>query len=111
MRFDPFSRRTRFARVRNAVTVALAEVEEELPREQWCDLTVSNPTRVGLGGEMVRVSLSQPVDYRPSAWGLDEARAAVAAYYRDHGVEVEPQRILLTASTSESYSYLFKLLG
>jgi hypothetical protein len=42
--------------------------------------------------------------------GLLATRETVAAYYRERGVEVSPERILLTASTSEAYAYLFKLL-
>ena len=49
--------------------------------------------------------------YEPSPAGLPEAREAVADYYAARGQAVEPERILLTASTSEAYSYLFKLLA
>jgi aspartate/methionine/tyrosine aminotransferase len=48
--------------------------------------------------------------YEPEPAGAMEARKAVAAYYAARGCAVEPSRILLTASTSEAYSYLFKLL-
>lgn len=72
------------------------------------DLTQSNPTQAGLDypPELLDALLTPAaLRYEPSPWGLDEAREAVAA---EHGVDVS--RVMLTASTSESYSFLFKLL-
>ena len=72
------------------------------------DLTQSNPTQAGLDySPHLLDGLLAPaaLRYEPTPWGLDSAREAVAA---EHGVDVS--RVLLTASTSESYSYLFKLL-
>ncbi len=74
------------------------------------DLTESNPTRAGfkypaeaiLGG----LADAHSIEYDPQPRGLLAAREAVSRYYR----EVPPSRILLTASTSEAYAYLFKLL-
>lgn len=78
------------------------------------DLTVSNPTQAGLEypPEILR-AFDDPrlLRYDPSPAGLLETRTAVAGYYRARGVEVDPGRILLTASTSEAYAYLFKLLA
>jgi len=76
------------------------------------DLTESNPTRVGLAGG----GLAAPVDpgaatYAPDPRGLAAARAAVAGYYADRGIRVEPEHIVLTSSTSESYAHLFRLLA
>ena len=48
--------------------------------------------------------------YEPSPLGLPEAREAVARDYARRGIAVPPERIVLTASTSEAYSLLFKLL-
>ncbi len=48
--------------------------------------------------------------YEPNPRGLFGAREAVARYYATHGVNVQPSNIVLTASTSEAYSWLFKLL-
>ena len=77
------------------------------------DLTESNPTRVGLSypPEIVR-AFEDPriLAYEPAPAGALSAREAVAAYYAARGHEVGPERILLTASTSEAYGYLFKLL-
>lgn len=79
------------------------------------DLTESNPTHAGLdypGGELL-AALADPraLLYNPDPRGLLAAREAVAEYYAQRGVDVPASRILLTASTSEAYSYLFKLLA
>jgi alanine-synthesizing transaminase len=69
----------------------------------YVDLTLSNPTTAGLPtGPAV---LPPAPIYDPQPRGLPSARAAVAAY---HGIPAE--RVVLTASTSEAYSWLFKLL-
>jgi aspartate/methionine/tyrosine aminotransferase len=74
------------------------------------DLTESNPTRAGLKypGEEILDALADArgLGYDPEPRGLLSAREAVAQYYGD----VPVSRILLTASTSEAYAYLFKLL-
>lgn len=79
------------------------------------DLTESNPTHAGLDypAEEIAQALASPASllYEPSPAGLPQAREAVAADYAARGKTVEPDRILLTASTSEAYSYLFKLLA
>src|ERR1041384_3441963 len=78
------------------------------------DLTESNPTRAGLvyPAEIVR-AFEDPrmLVYEPSPAGSLEAREAVARYYAARGHTVDAARILLTASTSEAYAYLFKLLA
>jgi len=75
------------------------------------DLTESNPTHAGI--EYPREILTALADeralrYDPTPRGLPSALESVSAYY---GGEITPSRILLTASTSEAYSYLFKLLA
>jgi alanine-synthesizing transaminase len=74
------------------------------------DLTESNPTRAGFEypGEQILAALADPraLRYDPEPRGLLSAREAVAGYYGN----VPASRILLTASTSEAYAYLFKLL-
>lgn len=79
------------------------------------DLTQSNPTHAGLSypAEEILGALGDPrsLSYDPSPAGLIEAREAAAGYYASRGQAVEPERILLTASTSEAYAYLFKLLA
>jgi len=78
------------------------------------DLTESNPTRAALDypREELLTALADPraLHYDPDPRGLLSARKAVSEYYVQRGVEVPASRILLTASTSEAYSYLFKLL-
>lgn len=77
------------------------------------DLTASNPTRCGFryDPELLR-ELSNPAvfDYEPQPRGLLPAREAVCAYYADHGAVVGPDQIILSTSTSEAYSFLFRLL-
>jgi alanine-synthesizing transaminase len=79
------------------------------------DLTASNPTRAGLRYDAAAIlgALADPraLKYAPDPRGLPAARQAVAYYYRHRGVALEPARVLLTASTSEAYAVIFKLLG
>jgi aspartate/methionine/tyrosine aminotransferase len=79
------------------------------------DLTESNPTRAGLPypSEALAAALSAPgvETYEPSARGLVTARAAVAEDAERRGRPVPRDRIVLTASTSEAYALLFKLLA
>jgi len=95
----------------NRLTELLAEKRRQ--GAEVLDLTESNPTRAGFEypREVLR-ALDDPrvLSYQPEPAGAMEAREAVAACYAARGCEVEPRRILLTASTSEAYSYLFKLL-
>jgi aspartate/methionine/tyrosine aminotransferase len=77
------------------------------------DLTESNPTHAGLHypGEIVRAFEDDcMLAYEPAPAGMPAARDAVSAYYAARGHTVPVERILLTASTSEAYAYLFKLL-
>jgi alanine-synthesizing transaminase len=80
---------------------------------QLIDLTVTNPTAVGLEYPvLIAQSLASPcvLTYDPKPFGSMEARRAVARDYARRGVDVPPEHIILTASTSEAYSLLFKLL-
>jgi aspartate/methionine/tyrosine aminotransferase len=77
------------------------------------DLTASNPTRCGFHySPDLLVALADPraLDYDPQPRGSLRGREAICRYYADHGVDVETDRIVLTTSTSEAYSYLFRLL-
>jgi aspartate/methionine/tyrosine aminotransferase len=58
------------------------------------------------------VALADPaaLDYDPQPRGSQRGREAVCGYYADHGVTLKPEQIVLTTSTSEAYSYLFRLL-
>jgi aspartate/methionine/tyrosine aminotransferase len=81
------------------------------------DLTESNPTRVGLAypEEAIRAALADPraLCYEPDPCGSPAAREAVAAYYRERDAPrvVDPAHVILSASTSEGYAWLFKLLA
>src|SRR5690349_16370484 len=95
----------------NALTRALAALRaQDVP---ILDLTETNPTRVGIAyPEALLAPLADPASlaYAPSPRGLLSAREAIAIDYVRHGLDVAPDRIYLTASTSEAYSLLFKLL-
>src|SRR5580704_6892561 len=77
------------------------------------DLTESNPTHATLHypSDVIAAFQDSPMlAYEPSPKGSLSAREAVAEYYSTRGHNISPERILLTASTSEAYSHLFKLL-
>lgn len=77
------------------------------------DLTQSNPTRAGLAyppGLLAALARDEALSYEPMPLGLPAAREAVAGDFARRGVPVAAGRVVLTASTSEAYSLLFKLL-
>ena len=77
------------------------------------DLTASNPTRCGFTyPPSLLQALADPraLDYDPQPKGSLAARQAVSDYYAGHGVALHPSQLLLTTSTSEAYSFLFRLL-
>lgn len=79
------------------------------------DLTASNPTQCGFSYDersiLAPLQNTRALLYDPDPRGMFSARQAVAGYYRDHHIDVDPERIFLTASTSEAYSYIFRLLA
>ena len=78
------------------------------------DLTESNPTRAGFDyPDDLLAGLADPrgLSYAPQPFGAIDARRAVAREYARHGLTVSPERVVLTASTSDGYSLLFKLLA
>jgi aspartate/methionine/tyrosine aminotransferase len=106
-----FSKRTEWNTEESALARAHRErVKAGLP---IADLTASNPTRCRF---VYEARLLEPLtdlralDYDPQPLGLLRAREAVCGYYADHGAAVRPERVVLTTSTSEAYSLLFKLL-
>lgn len=93
----------------------LARVVAALRAEgaSYLDLTVSNPTALGLrypADYLDALTASAGRTYDPHPFGLPEARTAVARDYARRQAEVNPSQVVLTASTSEAYSVLFKLL-
>ena len=133
-----FSERTNWRLAQNRFTQAVEQARARGVR--LLDLTASNPTRVGLEYDSAAIlgalGSARALDYDPQAKGLLSARVAVARYYSEGfaGGErdvrsnlstigpdgrdlagrvsacVDPERIVLTASTSEGYSYVFRLL-
>ena len=107
-----FSRRTNWNLSQNQYTQALADFRAS--GRKLLDLTMSNPTEVGLHFESGRLlsalSDSRGLEYEPVAKGLLEAREAVGTYYGEKGIEISPEQIFLTVSTSEAYSFVFRLL-
>jgi alanine-synthesizing transaminase len=105
-----FSRRTAWSVAPNRITAAL-EARRRSGRPVL-DLTETNPTKVGLPAPeaQIREALADAdvLRYEPTPLGQTAAREAVSAY---HGGAVPPEHIVLTASTSEAYGLLFKLLA
>lgn len=95
----------------NALSHALARARAA--GRPLLDLTLANPTRAGIRYPpdlFQALALPAVADYAPQAFGLASARHAVADDYARRGLHVDASRIVLTASTSEAYSLLFKLL-
>src|SRR6476660_8053110 len=109
-----FSKRTEWKLTPNRFSQTQAELRSS--GMEVLDLSLSNPTRAGLQLDQKAIlqALAQPeaLDYDPQPKGLLSARQAVTRYYHDaHGVYgVDPESLFLTTSTSEGYSYLFRLL-
>jgi aspartate/methionine/tyrosine aminotransferase len=102
-----FSSRLDWSTPRNALSEALER--RRAAGAPVLDLTESNPTRAGLPYDAAAVltplSGSRSLVYEPSARGLEHTREAIAAAYGYNS-----GGLVLTASTSEAYSWLFKLL-
>jgi alanine-synthesizing transaminase len=107
----PFSKRTDW----NMEESELARAHRErlaagLP---IADLTASNPTKCGFAypaSLLDALTDRRALEYDPQPKGLLSAREAVCQYYATHGVALNPNQIILTTSTSEAYSFLFRLL-
>ena len=99
-----------FAELERAKADVLAECAgtNALP---FIDMTVSSPVKAGLPVEMdaaVDEGRKDFGNWNPDAAGWKSAREAVVEYYRQRGGDFTPGQIILTASTSEAYSVLFK---
>ena len=95
----------------NALSAAVARACEQ--GRSLADLTQSNPTRAAIRYPFdLLASLADPAGlaYDPEPFGMPSAREAVAADDARRAVAGAPARICLTASTSEAYALLFKLL-
>ena len=106
-----FSRRTDWNTEES--TLARAHRQRAAAGLAIADLTASNPTRCGFTYPprlLQALADPQAFDYDPQPRGLLSARKAVCRSYADCGVTVHPDQVVLTTSTSEAYSYLFRLL-
>lgn len=107
-----FAKRTGWNLATNRYTEAIHKHRSS--GRELLDLTASDPTRVGLryDAENILGALAKPESlmYSPIAKGLLSPRQAIAGYYAEHGVVVDVESMLLTTSTSEAYSYAFRLL-
>lgn len=106
-----FSSRTPTHFEPNRLTGALARVRAA--GRELIDLTITNPTQAGIAypaGMLEPMARAAALDYAPEPFGMRDARRAVSADYARRGVAIDSGRIVLTASTSEAYSLLFKLL-
>ena len=107
-----FARRTEWNLRPNRFSAALEQAKKS--GTKLLDLTASNPTEVGLkydeAGILLALGRPESLRYEPEPRGLRSAREAVAGYYAERGANVSPEQIVLTTSTSEAYSFLFRLL-
>ncbi len=107
-----FAKRTNWNLAPNRLSEALAA--HQAAGKPLLDLTISNPTECGFTyqNEAILDALrnSQALKYEPSSKGLGSARRAVAEYYAGHGASVAADDIFLTTSTSEAYSFVFRLI-
>jgi alanine-synthesizing transaminase len=106
-----FSRRLPSALAQNAYTIELARLRTT--GALLLDLTETNPTRVGLSypaSTMAALADGRSTRYTPAPFGVMDAREAAAAEFARQGRPVPAARVVLTASTSEAYALLFKLL-
>ena len=107
-----FSSRTEWDLARNRYTEVLDQ-QRQAGREVL-DLTASNPTTIGLqyGDDHLLRALAnrEALRYQPTQQGLSSARAAIAEYYQEQGIRVAADDLILTTSTSEAYSFVFRLL-
>jgi hypothetical protein len=95
----------------NALTRALTQQRAE--SRPIIDLTESNPTRAGFAypsNLLTELASDSALRYEPNARGMLSAREAIAHDHARRGVTIDPDAIVLTASTSEAYTWLFKLL-
>src|ERR1700686_1909224 len=107
-----FAERTNWNLAGNRLSEALAR--HRARGKRLYDLTASNPTECGFAydSESLLSALQNPaaLRYEPNPKGLEIARRAVAKYYADSGASVSLDDVVLTTSTSEAYSFVFRML-
>jgi alanine-synthesizing transaminase len=107
-----FSQRGNIDRRRNRLAIALQQAR--VNNRSILDLTVSNPIEAGFlfpPAELL-AALKAPaaLEYDPQPLGLVSARQAISRHMAGRGLAIDPDRIIITASTSEAYGFVFKLL-
>jgi alanine-synthesizing transaminase len=109
---EVFADRTNWNLKANPLSEALAR--HRAAAKPLLDLTASNPTDCGFAydSRAILEALANPASlkYDPDPRGLLGARQAVAAYYAARSAEVAADSIILTTSTSEAYSFVFRTL-
>ncbi len=107
-----FSARTNWETTETDLARVLRERKES--GQPIYDLTASNPTQCEFTYDEAAIlsplAAREALIYDPNPQGILKAREAVSAYYKSHHATVDPAQIFLTTSTSEAYSYLFRLL-
>src|SRR5713101_6640656 len=101
-----FAERTNWNLTGNRLSEALARHRGS--GKPLFDLTASNPTECGF--EYDKELILAALRYEPNPKGLESTRLAVTEYYSAHGVAISAEDIVLTSSTSEAYSFVFRLL-
>src|SRR5947207_14030493 len=106
-----FSNRTNWNLTTNRLSEVLAR--HRAGGRPLLDLSASNPTECGFHYDIHAImrALCSPaaLEYRPDPKGLAVARRAVAGYYSGKGVAASTDNMLLTTSTSEAYTFVFRL--
>ena len=107
-----FANRTNWNLTANRLSEALAR--HRASGKALLDLSTSNPTKCGFqyASHAIMRALCSPrtIEYRPDSKGLESARRAVAGYYVERGSKMAAGNMVLTTSTSEAYSFVFRLL-
>ena len=108
-----FSKRSDWPAGQNLLSKALEEKKKFA--QEILDLTLSNPTLCGFeylkNPAFQNLNDAKNILYEPDPHGLLAARQAITGYYAGKNIEVLPEQIFLTSSTSEAYSFLFRLLA
>ena len=107
-----FSSQTNWQLQPNRLSLLIEEKKKN--GDPLLDLTISNPLQsdIEYPVDVILAALGKPesLSYAPEPRGLLSAREAVVRYYAAKQIQVDPKQIVLTASTSEVYSFLFTLL-
>jgi alanine-synthesizing transaminase len=107
-----FAERTNWNLKSNHLSEALAQ--HRAANKLLLDLTVSNPTECGFlydrGSILQALANPASLSYNPEPKGMLSAREGIAEYYSTHGIAIPPENVILTTSTSEAYSFTFRIL-